>query len=300
MKTRRWLGMAILLSISGCGGEDIPQTTTREEGKKAVKAVDVRQRTDSLITPKPIKALSEIGHVTPTPEFIKAQKIEQKYPNGQSQRELTIHFYKNGPNLFHGEFKEWHPNGTLWKQGTYNENRRVGEWKFFSESGEQAKHAFYNKDGLPDGEWIYYRNDGSKRREENYRNGQRHGQEMEYGKDGVQLLSQQNFEDDKRHGKIIRWYPTEDSSQEPRKQFEAMFIEGKRDGTSVEWDTNGIMRNKVEFKEGKRNGRTQRWDTEGNLDLDLQFLDGEPVETTTLKDDSETAKDNSDPSDAEK
>ena len=35
----------------------------------------------------------------------------------------------------------------------YDENRRVGEWKFFAESGEQVKHAFYNKDGLPDGEW---------------------------------------------------------------------------------------------------------------------------------------------------
>ena len=95
-----------------------PTDDHQEDEKKAVKAVDVRQRVDNLINPKPIKALSEIGHVTPTPEFIKVQKVEQKYPNGQSQRELTIHFYKNGPNLFHGEFKEWHPNGTLWKQGT--------------------------------------------------------------------------------------------------------------------------------------------------------------------------------------
>ena len=111
MKTRRWLEMAILLSVCGCGGKDIPQTKTNVDDEKAVKTIDTGQRTNSLINPEPIKALSEIGHVSPTPEFIKAQKIEQKYPNGQPQRELTIHFYRNGPNLFHGEFKEWHRSG---------------------------------------------------------------------------------------------------------------------------------------------------------------------------------------------
>ena len=78
------------------------------------------------------------------------------------------------------------------------------------------------------------------------------------------------------------------------------YIYGQRDGISIEWDDNGTMRNMVEFKEGKRNGRTQRWDAEGNLELDHQFLGGEPVETNTEKGDSETAKDDSDQSDAEK
>ncbi|MDP7268887.1 MAG: toxin-antitoxin system YwqK family antitoxin [Pirellulales bacterium] len=235
--------------------------------------------------------MSEVGQIPPTPQFIQAQKVEQNYPNGQPQRRLTIHFYRDGPNLFHGDFKEWHPNGILWKQGTYDENRRVGEWKFMDEDGTLAKHAFYSPDGLPEGEWTYFNGDGSKRRVEHYHNGKKDGTFLRYGLNGMHLLTQHNYEDDKLHGKVIRWFPAVDSGEEPRVQRESVFIHGDRDGTATEWYENGVMRSQVEFKEGKRHGRTQRWDAEGNLELDLKFVDGEPVEEPVKE--NSAAKDSS-------
>ena len=282
MKVNLWICAAVLLSISGCGGDDASQSTatnvpTVEEQQGGVDTV-TEQQANHLIKPNPINALSEIGRLPLTPQFIQAQKVEKKYPNGEPQRSLTIHFYRDGPNLFHGDFKEWHPNGILWKQGTYDENRRIGEWKFMDENGTLAKHAFYSSDGIPDGEWTYFNDDGSKRRVENYRSGKKHGTFLRYDPNGMQLLSQQNYEDDKLHGKLIRWFPAVDNGEEPRVQREAVFVHGQRDGTATEWHENGIKRSQVEFKEGKRHGRTQRWDAEGNLELDLKFVDGEPVE----------------------
>ena len=295
MKVSLWICAAILLGISGCGGEDASQPATTNapatEEQQGEAAPATQQQSNHLIRPNPINALSEVGQIPPTPQFIQAQKVEQNYPNGQPQRRLTIHFYRDGPNLFHGDFKEWHPNGILWKQGTYDENRRVGEWKFMDEDGTLAKHAFYSPDGLPEGEWTYFNGDGSKRRVEHYHNGKKDGTFLRYGLNGMHLLTQHNYEDDKLHGKVIRWFPAVDNGEELRVQRESAFIHGERDGTATEWYENGIMRSQVEFKEGKRHGRTQRWDAEGNLELDLKFVDGEPVEEPVKE--NSAAKDSS-------
>jgi antitoxin component YwqK of YwqJK toxin-antitoxin module len=92
------------------------------------------------------------------------------------------------------------------------------------------------------------------------------------------LVEQLNFQDDKLNGIVTRWFPISDDATEPQKQLESEFLDGLRNGTSIEWRENGQISNQVEFKNGKRNGRTRRWDTEGNLELDLEFLDGEPVD----------------------
>lgn len=289
MKFRFYFLIILLLSVVGCGGNDSQQSSTdlaSKSSQETAAVTDANQDYDAFLNPQPIRALSEIGQTDKTPEFIRAEKFEHKYSDGQNHRELTIHFYKNGPNHFHGDYKEWYPNGTLWKQGTYDENKRVGEWKWWSNGGELVKHALYNQSGLPEGEWSYFRDDGSKRRIENYNNGQRHGTTIQYGPEGIQVVEQLNFQDDKLHGIVTRWFPMSDGETEPQKQLESEFLDGLRDGMSTEWHENGQISNQVEFKNGKRNGRTQRWDTEGNLELDLEFLDGEPVESGTSPSDT--------------
>ena len=279
MKVKLFFAMPFLLALCGCGGgksETTPEVKPEQASNPVLQSA--QEHLEKLVNPEPILALSQVGTVNNTPQFIRAQKIAQPFPNGRPHRELTIHFYRNGPNRFHGPYKEWYPNGTLWKEGLYEENNRVGEWKWYAENGELVKHAFYNQVGESNGTWAYFHDDGTKRRIESFKDGKRHGQTNYYSNDGAQLLENFSFKDDQLDGEVIRWFPLKENQTEPQRRNHSTYLKGKRHGVATEWYEDGQIRNKVDFKDGNRHGRTQRWDTDGNIELDLLFEDGEPVD----------------------
>ncbi|MEK6270948.1 MAG: toxin-antitoxin system YwqK family antitoxin [Planctomycetales bacterium] len=279
MKVKLFFAIPFVMTLSGCGSEeaDVSTDVVPEQTATSVAQNDA-DNLEKLINPAPILALSQVGNVNNTPQFIRSQKVEQAFKNGRPHRELTIHFYRNGPNRFHGPYKEWYPNGSLWKEGLYDENNRVGEWKWYAENGELAKHAIYDQQGLADGEWIYFHDNGTKRRKESFRMGKRHGQTEYYNNDGSQLLEVFSFKDDRLDGEVTRWFPLTENQTESQKQKQTTFLEGKRNGAATEWYEDGQIKSEVEFKNGDRHGRTRRWDKDGNIELDLLFEDGEAVD----------------------
>ena len=290
----RFLNVALcVLLLAGCSSEtlqDSPQLAAPDEQAAPPVSESGVETLEKLINPEPILALSQVGNINNTPQFVRAQKVEQQFENGRPHRELTIHFYRNGPNRFHGPYKEWYPNGNLWKEGSYEENNRVGEWKWYAENGQLAKQAFYDSDGLADGEWIYFHDDGTKRRVENFRAGKRDGRTEYFNDDGSQLLELFHFKDDLLDGEVTRWFPLAEGQTEPQKQNHSTFVAGKREGVATEWYADGNIQSEVEFQDGDRHGRTRRWDKEGNIELDLTFEKGEPIDpsaTTSSGDDSE-------------
>ena len=283
MNNRIFIAMLCLcvVVLSGCGSETTDVSSQSETPTDEVASPAPKTETESLeelINPEPILALSQVGNINNTPKFIRAQKVEQAFKNGRPHRELTIHFYRNGPNRFHGPYKEWYPNGKLWKEGLYEENNRVGDWKWYAENGQLVKQAFYDSDGLADGEWIYFHDDGMKRRIENFQAGKRHGKTEHFSDDGSQLLELFSFQDDRLDGEVTRWFPLKEGQVEPQKRNHSTFLDGKRDGVATEWYDDGQIRSEVEFKNGNRHGRTRRWDKDGNIELDLLFEEGEPVD----------------------
>ncbi len=48
--------------------------------------------------------------------------------------ELSIQTYRNGKK--HGAAVVYHPNGALHYSGEYDEDERIGEWKFYDEMGD--------------------------------------------------------------------------------------------------------------------------------------------------------------------
>ncbi len=292
MKVKLFFAMPFLLALSGCGGgksETTPEVKPEQASNPVLQST--QENLEKLVNPEPILALSQVGAVNNTPQFIRAQKVALPFPNGRPHRELTIHLYRNGPNRFHGPYKEWYPDGTLWKEGLYEENNRVGEWKWYAENGELAKHAFYNQMGEADGSWAYFHDDGTKRRIESFKDGKRHGLTDYYSNDGTQLLENFSFKDDQLDGEVIRWFPLKENQTEPLRQNHSTYLKGKRHGVATEWYEDGQIRNKVEFKNGNRHGRTQRWDTDGNIELDLLFEGGEPVDPgAILNEESDTTQ----------
>ena len=273
--------MICVAFFAGCSGgspDDSSQSTTPADQAAAPVVETEAETLEKLINPEPILALSQVGNINNTPQFVRSQKVSQEFKNGRPHRELTIHLYRNGPNRFHGPYKEWYPNGKIWKEGSYEENNRVGEWKWYAENGQLAKQAYYDSNGLADGEWIYFHDDGTKRRVENFRAGKRDGRTEHFNDDGSQLLELFNFKDDRLDGEVTRWFPLAEGQTEPQKQNHSTFSAGKREGVATEWYADGNIQSEVEFKNGNRHGRTRRWDKDGNIELDLLFEEGEPVD----------------------
>ncbi len=286
MKFKLFFTMLFVLALSGCGGENAEAPTEVVPEQNPVPTTQNEpDNLERLVNPEPILALSQVGNINNTPQFVRAQKIEQEYKNGQPHRELTIHFYRNGPNRFHGPYKEWYPSGTLWKEGLYEENSRVGQWKWYAENGELVKDALYNEKGLADGNWTYFHDNGTKRRIEGFKEGKRHGRTEYYNNDGTQLLELFSFKNDRLDGEVIRWFPLAENQTEPQKQNHSTFLDGKRNGVATEWYPDGQIQSEVGFKNGNRHGRTRRWDKDGNIELDLLFDDGEPVDPSAKAND---------------
>ena len=55
--------------------------------------------------------------------------------------ELSITVYKHGKK--HGHIIVYHPNGALYYTGEYENDERVGEWRFYNEQGELVKEENY-------------------------------------------------------------------------------------------------------------------------------------------------------------
>lgn len=284
--------LSLFLFLLGCSSEPVETPTKAVPTPGGPSGISSNEDDlEKLINPEPLLALSQVGNINNTPQFIRSQKVKQNFNNGQAQRELTIHFYRNGPNRFHGPYKEWHPSGGVWKEGSYQENNRVGQWKWYAESGTLVKQAIYNQAGKPNGTWIYYHDDGAKRRMENFKDGKREGETEYYSNDGNQLLEKFSFKNDQLDGEVIRWFPLKEDQAEPQKRNESHYSSGKRNGVATEWYEDGQMRSQVEFKNGDRHGHTRRWDTEGNLELDLLFENGEPVDPGVISDENGSATD---------
>jgi hypothetical protein len=103
MKVKLFFTMPFLLALSGCGGgksETTPEVKSEQASNPVLQSA--QENLEKLVNPEPILALSQVGAVNNTPQFIRAQKVALPFPNGRPHRELTIHLYRNGPNRFHG------------------------------------------------------------------------------------------------------------------------------------------------------------------------------------------------------
>lgn len=63
--------------------------------------------------------------------------MTESWPNGYPRTRAT---YVSAPNeegrILHGEYTTWHQNGRRSAHGRYEQGVRVGEWRFWDETGE--------------------------------------------------------------------------------------------------------------------------------------------------------------------
>ena len=95
---------------------------------------------------------------------------EEFHPNGELKRRTNYQSKDDGGKR-HGLSREWHENGQLYTEQTYNNGKRYGLYRHWTTEGQ-----------------LYL--------EETYKNGQRHGLTLAWEGDGS-LLMKQCFSNDK-------------------------------------------------------------------------------------------------------
>ena len=99
MNSRIFIAILCLcvIVLSGCGSETqdaSPQSEALTDEVASAPPKTEAESLEELINPEPILALSQVGNINNTPQFIRSQKVEQSFKNGRPHRELTIHFYR--------------------------------------------------------------------------------------------------------------------------------------------------------------------------------------------------------------
>ena len=106
-----------------------------------------------------------------------------KYPNGQKKSEgsileartfitepddwwnaKTAVFTKEGMDEKHGLWRQWHPNGTIHVEGTYQAHVENGKFTWWYATGQKALVGQY-RNGQRDGQWCWWHPNGQKQSE---------------------------------------------------------------------------------------------------------------------------------------
>jgi antitoxin component YwqK of YwqJK toxin-antitoxin module len=173
--------------------------------------------------------------------------------------------------------KEYHANGLVKEIGTYREGKKQGNFRMFDEAGKETGGFLFDNDtlvgeGMIDslgrriGEWKLFYQDGKVRAQGKYVAGLREGNWMYFYQDGKQEQTGV-YKMDWPTGMWKWYYPN------GMLHREEMYRNGKEDGSSIEYDTLGVVINEGEFSAGARNGK---WKLTVNDHIeDGQFLDGE-------------------------
>jgi hypothetical protein len=78
------------------------------------------------------------------------------------------------------------------------------------------------------------------------------------------------------HGRYERWHDN------GNKEYEAVFVRGRKEGTTVRYHKNGWVAARQEYRDGKRHGASVSWDASGTKVKEENWADGRPHGTWTI------------------
>ena len=197
----------------------------------------------------------------------------------------------------HGPWIEYYNNGKKKSEGSYNNGKREGQWKFYDNDGNIEQEGSYDDKGKYSGDWVQYYPTGDILKEETFSDGYEEGMYIEYSEDGS-IIVQGNYINGMKNGK---WTYTVNGVIESGE-----YIDDKKngewtikydDGTLIEdgtfindnpngqykwYYTTGINAGKIyiigNYHDGLRDGEWLYFDEEGNIDLTIRYNDGEEID----------------------
>jgi len=191
--------------------------------------------------------------------------------------------------LKQGFWQKRYPEGKLMYEGQFIDNKPVGEWRRYHESGilkatmqyqtgnDTVKANLYNPSGKPfaegtyvnekkEGLWIYYSNE-KKISEEYYVNGIRNGICRKYYPSG-QLLEESEWKDGQTEGNYRAFYP------DGKPYLECKYRSGKRHGLCISYYRSGKTEVEAWYENNLPEHSWKYYDEEGNIRFILQYSKG--------------------------
>ena len=87
----------------------------------------------------------------------------------------------------------YYENGQKWYEGTYKDDKDVGEWTYWHKNGQKYREGTY-KDDMADGKYTEWYENGQKYREGNYKDGKRDGNQTTWS-ESDQIMEVSTYKD---------------------------------------------------------------------------------------------------------
>jgi len=180
-------------------------------------------------------------------------------------------------------------NGTIRYEGSFNDDKPVGEWKRFHENGKimaQLHHipntnrtaaelfdndgmhyaTGYYKDTLKDSTWLYFNN---KRlvKQDIYSEGKKNGLSRNFFESGAPV-TESNWVNGVLNGVSRSYYPS------GKKKSETMYFQGKRHGLNLIYFESGQTEIIGQYADDQPEGTWKFADENGQLKYELKYKDG--------------------------
>jgi len=154
--------------------------------------------------------------------------------------------------LKQGKWTEFFENGSKKAEGTYKDNKKIGNWKFYYKNGQIEQEGKYNNKGNAEGEWKRYFENGNTLSYSEFQDGLEDGPFVEYNDTGA-VVAKGEFIDGEETGV---WYYNINGYR-----IQGSYISGKRDGVWKEHFPDGKLRFIGSYFDDNPNGKhTYNWD----------------------------------------
>jgi antitoxin component YwqK of YwqJK toxin-antitoxin module len=152
-------------------------------------------------------------------------------------------------DLPHGEWTQWHFDGSPSEHGRYRDGRREGEWTYRTPVGELLRVENY-LEGRLHGRLAEYDEQGALVREGQYQNGVAEGLQVEFHPGGTARKSAIHYAGGRPNGSALAWRP------DGTRESEGEMRDGLREGRWTYWNSDGSVHAKLSgtYRAGERVG----------------------------------------------
>ncbi len=167
-----------------------------------------------------------------------------------------------------GKWQKTYSNGALRYQGTFKDDKPVGEFKYFYPSGETKAVIKYNADGKSSYAKTF-QIDGKPLAEGKYIGKKRDSTWVFYSDIDGKIVSKKNYKNGKLDGKSIIFFPDKGIPSQITE-----YENGLKNGKSERFYTDGKPFSLETYVNDTLNGKFKIWSPEGKLQMEGQYKNG--------------------------
>ncbi len=176
--------------------------------------------------------------------------------------------------------------------GLTKNEKAVGKWDFYSNSGFKISEGNYTLENDRTGLWSFYDEFGKIKEENNYINGEENVEIRGFHPTG-QLMVKYSMKNDKPHGnykaytyygalkqektfvdgKLQGPYAAYFNTGKSHKEFETNYVDGEIDGEFIEYYSNGEVYSIMNYKKGIQEGKEIRYARNGKKSFEVEVVD---------------------------